>query len=862
MAAARRSPPSGEAGLTLIELVVTAAILSIGVMAFILAFGSMGKAIQKAKTQTLSATPLTMEKLEVLKEKSYHRLLVSTVTATATEPGMGAFTYDTGSYPSHTVRIGDCDFIQRVLIEKMASAGNNFQAIAHDATDTGIKRITVYTIWQEDGEWKKYQASSLHSNPNLTILNSVIRGTVQDGVGTALADVDVVLLQNAAFSGLTSSDGTYSYTVPEGTYTLRVNKRGYYTTYSDSFNINSGAVATNDFTLTAIGTGTVRGTAWLNDHLVISQVVGSTVTGGFPEEYVEIFNPTTFTWLVNGEIGLKFQRHTSADPAKRTIDIDYRMNEIKPAGYYVFANTGTLHVLGTTLAADAVWDTTPFGDNDTDFQYFNAMGGNYNIIPVDSDGLEGEGAVELYRVSDGTILDQFGWNGGGCGHSPGFYEGSPLPECVGLQNGEQYYRFSSILGYSSTYGPAYDSGNNLQNWAAQNPIIYPPSNSSSTVVPIIGGTPAEGVVVSANDGLSSSTATFLSYWASRPYVQFELSSIATGTWQVTLTSGSLHSAIGSVVVTLGGTTSIPNATTTPAWPAAGYYVAVLSSTIDAGFISGTVQDGNLSPVSGITIEAYDDSAVTDADGKYVLSLTPGTDYTVEANPSDNPGYDTSYVSVSSGGWPVFAGRFTAGVDFSLPKGGSISGWITMNGADPLPNVPVNATRSGSAMGSAISDGDGYFTIIGVSTGSYYVEPQTDTGESVSPSSKSVTLSGAGLTVWSDTFTLSGAMGTIAGTVELGGVPIDTGVLIVATTGTISGSEPPANHSALRSGGVLYYATSSQSGGTYSVEVRGGAGTYNVYGWYSTRDDAAPTTTKQSGSGTVDAGGSLTVDLDW
>ena len=64
---------------------IATAIMATGLLAFMGAFSGMSKSIQKSKTRTLSSTPLTMEKLEVLKEKPYHRLMVSTLTTTAAE---------------------------------------------------------------------------------------------------------------------------------------------------------------------------------------------------------------------------------------------------------------------------------------------------------------------------------------------------------------------------------------------------------------------------------------------------------------------------------------------------------------------------------------------------------------------------------------------------------------------------------------------------------------------------------------------------------------------------------------------------------------------------------------------------------
>src|SRR5262249_22770123 len=121
---------------------------------------------------------------------------------------------------------------------------------------------------------------------------------------------------------------------------------------------------------------------------------------------------------------------------------------------------------------------------------------------------------------------------------------------------------------------------------------------------------------------------------------------------------------------------------------------------------------------------------------------------------------------------------------------------------------------------------------------YTVEPALDSAESSSPSSVDIVLSSTGSTTYVSTFTVSSALAEITGQVTLSGSAINTGVLVLASTTTLTGgatSPPPslsgANGLACR---PCYYTVSSDASGTYSLDVRSSPSTaYQVYGWYST-----------------------------
>jgi hypothetical protein len=152
---------------------------------------------------------------------------------------------------------------------------------------------------------------------------------------------------------------------------------------------------------------------------------------------------------------------------------------------------------------------------------------------------------------------------------------------------------------------------------------------------------------------------------------------------------------------------------------------------------------------------------------------------------------------------------------------------------------------------AVTDSGGNFIIQNLSTGTYSVALQLESGESYSPSGTVVTLNTPGVDVFSSSYSITSAFGTITGSLTAGGSAITTGVLIVATTATIAGS-PPDVTAAVRIGLPKYYAGSSLADGTYSVSVPGGttATNYNVYGWYTTFSGTTPTTVRRNTTAAV------------
>lgn len=805
---------------------VASAIFSIAVLGFISVYSYINKSIQSSKSKSLAAN-LAQEKIESLKNITYPRLIATTSTVDSS-CGSTTLTYDTGYFPQETLTVGDVRFSRAVYIRKMGEdASKNLQYRNWDETDTGIKEVLVHVSWQEGGSCKYLSVRNLRDDPDRLPLDATFSGTITSGTlaGPAISGARVEVLDNPSWAANTAASGNYSFNVSAGTYTLKISSDGFFSSTRQNLYVESGGVNIQNVPLIKMASGTVSGYAWLRDHLVISQVVGSTENpSGVYQEYVELFNPTTYTWTIAADattpvINLKYQRFGESEV---TIALDYSTLTIPPNKYYLVANTGTIRAVGVVRPADAVYKTT-----NAEFP---------NIIKIDADvGANNSAGLGLSWVSDGTWIDRVGWST--TGHTPPIFEGSPIPQNAGLEINEQYVRLSVSTGVVSGLGKAYDSNNNSNDFATdgRQPMIYPPKNTSDSETTIT-GTPALKAMVSASDGLSSPV------YASASNASFALLSVATGTWTVEISSGLYYTENSSVTVAANSTTNLA-------------YVYLTTSTTK-GYVSGTVKNSSNSPLPGIKVSAPGITPVTtDSQGNYKFSITSGT-YEVTANPGN---YDTAYTLDVQSGVNVNAGQWTSGINFTLSNGGALTGFATTNGVDPFPGMAVEATLGGLSKGTGISSSQGRFTVSNLPVGVYEVAGYAPSGETVTPSTFSATVS-AGSTVFVGTYTVSGAFGKISGALKQGTSPIKTGVLIVATTSTIAGANPPDVTPAVRSGGIVYYAGSSMADGTYSVLLPGA--TYNVYAWYTTFAVDVPSSTKKSGSKYVTPGGSATLDFTW
>lgn len=834
--------------MTLVELVIAMAILSISVVAFVSAFRFISRSIHISRSRTL-ASNLVQEKIENMKDVSYHKLLLSTVTFTDNnfDPPIE---YDQNNYAPETIVIGGLTFKRTTFVSFAEVTDNVISTITFNYPDPGMKMLRVYTLWEEKGRWKKLLLENIYENPDIDPLNTLIKGAVamQGGGDLASAIIEVI---GTSWKDTADEFGDFAISVHAGTYTVRATSTSFIAESKFLVGASTGTTTVLDFELTRIATGTVTGNVWKSTGLVISQIVASTVTrvGGagtpvWDVEYVELFNPTTFPidvsvggWhnMEDKNINLYWYDEDIGvgqdwpDDRFQWIHIG---THVPPGGYYLYANASFFHILGEWIHADA----------------YNPNGND--VFPNNE-----AGSINLVYVPNGHSLDSVGWRDNDS--NPPRYEGTSIPDSTcadGPGVGTQMVRISSPPHASNTYGRAYDSNNNINDFfyfddalhcagcACSNYFLYAPHNSSSTLQPIISGKPMFSALVTADDSIGPTTTaeqlTVSSGGKNIPYAHFELTGVATGTWNVLVSTGTEYVIFQDVnVASLDYSTGVPNGSTSPPWDAAGVISARLSSSSVEGYISGIVQDIHNTPLGGVLLSVAGQPKTTGTNGRYFAQVSSGL-ITIAANEgNDNYQYveDIKQVTINSGRISV--------QDFSLSEGGVIKGFITTDGSSILPGVEVTATREGAQYGSGTSDASGYFYIKNLGTATYTVQPGLDTSEVSTPNTSTVTVV-VNDTVFVGTFMIVGSLGEIAGTVKYNDELVTSGALILASTDPIS-NIPPLIVGSSAPAQTFIYAASSKADGTYSMEVRGSADPYylSAYIPFITTTGSVATTTK-------------------
>lgn len=828
-----------SSGISMLEVLIAMFILTVGVLSFIGVMGSISKSIRVSKAGSL-ASNLAQEKIESLKNLSYYRLLVTTNPQTATG-AFGSFQYDEGYYPPEELVVGQIQYTRGVLVQKVTDSTGTLTVNNWYDADTGIKLITVYVVWEADGVEKKVSMTNLRDNPNRKKIDASFTGTVTSG--SALQDVTVVTLQDPLLKGVTNASGVYSISVAAGGYELKASKRGYFP-LTKSSTATAGASTTVDFALTQMGYGTVRGIAYLNNHLVISAICAA-VDGDDNLEYVELYNPTesTFTYTTYTADSYRIQYVRTSDSSVTTINpqgtMHYNSATIYPHRFFLIASSNIVN--GVTAST-----------------YYSDVG-QVNIVPANRIPLAESGGIRLvsqgvYETS-GINVDAVGWgSASGPPYGPaGAREGTGFQMVGAGGNGFASDETLQRMAYSTStaasmsllpvgahvsLGNAYDSNANSTDWVHHIDAVNDTPNNHSISENPQTGTPATNALVFIDDGLSASSVASSTG-------AFAVTLVATGTWSVLISSsGWVYSRESSVVSTNGVTTDIGT--------------VLLNSSSTLGYASGRVVTSVGVAIPSIAISASGGSDTTDANGYYRMRLAVGT-FTIVAN-SNNA--NSSY-TVGQATWVVVnSGQATDVEDIILYSGGKLRGFVTVNGTDALPGIPIVATETttGAEMGTAISDSQGYFTFPDMPVDSYTLFPQLETGETAVPATKTYTVV-SGSTVDVGTFTVSNAFGTLQGMATKNGSPITTGVLVMAVVSPNTiGTNPPVNNSTLRNGSVYYYSATADSEGNYSISLR--AGSYNVYGWYTTFSVNTSSTTKITTTATVTATTPATVNFGW
>ncbi|MDD5656930.1 MAG: carboxypeptidase regulatory-like domain-containing protein [Elusimicrobia bacterium] len=864
-------------GVTLVELLVAVSLLSVGILSFFGAFQFITKSISVSRSRTLAAN-LAQEKVESLKNYSYYSLLITT-SATVDNSFSPPLIYDRIHYPPETIDIGGTNFSRYTFVALAQVDNNVISTISYTYPDTGLKQITVAIAWRQGAETKTWRLNNLLENPNINPLDATISGTVSSAVThVPIAGALVRTQENPDWNATTDADGHYSFSVYHGSYTIRASSAGWFPQTTPIQNACAGCSLDGvDLELSRISSGSFTGSVWLNPGLVISQVVISTKQSDwndFQAQYIELFNPTTYTITIGGSpppIKLyaesNCQNQISCSVPAWGVALVYVNNDVGPGQYYVIANTTSFTAGGSRVTADAYYAD----DANTHCGNFTSQATRWDLLSTPPKKLLREDTHNIsFRLVDSNerIIDQVGYSHNGI--NPIYCEGACVNlGAVGLADDKQIVRVSSpaagntaILGY----GRAYDSDDNARDFvhpaiAGYDTILFPPHAAADGAWPVIAGKPGVGAYVAANDTLSGSTRAYAAYVSSGalalPYATYRLDGVSTGTWTVEISSADLFKEISGATSTGGRITGIPYDTTQPPWTLAGNFGARLDSSTLNGFVAGAVAGVSGRPIPGLIVLVGGATAKTTGENGAYFTSTSSGEVAIIVNPNNaDPAY-VQEIAVPT----VYTGIISK-QDFTVSQGGVLRGFVT-TGTTPLPNVVVTANFEGNQQGAGTSDGTGMFTIRNLSTGTYTIQPSLETGQDASPNSISATLDAAE-TVEVGTFTIAGAFGSISGRIrDASGASITSGALIVV--GASDPPNPPWSVCGSSSPALTpFYTASSKADGTYAMEVRGSTTTtyfLRVY-WPSVDLNTGALTLKHNGySGiTVHASAATALDL--
>ena len=230
-------------GFSQVEIVITILVISIVILGIITTFSTIGKGLITGKTRTI-ANNLAQEKIEILKNVSYSRLLITS------QNDLTAYGYDNTNtdYTPETLNVGDANYIRYTTVWKAEESGAEISTMSPTAADQGMKKIKIEIKWTENNEQKSLVLYNLRDDPNRTTMSGKIYGiiTTTNSVGISAARVEIV--QDINRNATTSTTGYYLIkTTSPATVQINVSKDGYWSKKS----VNTAVSAAVNLSLTA-----------------------------------------------------------------------------------------------------------------------------------------------------------------------------------------------------------------------------------------------------------------------------------------------------------------------------------------------------------------------------------------------------------------------------------------------------------------------------------------------------------------------------------------------------------------------------------------------------------------------------------
>lgn len=303
---------------------------------------------------------------------------------------------------------------------------------------------------------------------------------------------------------------------------------------------------------------------------------------------------------------------------------------------------------------------------------------------------------------------------------------------------------------------------------------------------------------------------------------YSLPGLESGSYQLEFTDSGYEDTYYAGRTTLAGAESVSVTTGAVSGPIdvrmpPAAHVSGAGAETASGEIAGVVSAPGGGGVEGVVVTVSDQHghqlgrASTLANGTYSFNALPSGEYGVRFDPG--PGEDLA-PQVHSGPVSVTEGAITFDVDAQMRSGGTIAGVVQSSSGTALADIEVDVYRDGELtpeeVASTVSAGDGSYSIGGLAAGSYLVRfanafqpaaswvAQYYADQPTAATAKPVTVSEGATTAGVDASLVAG--GTLSGTVRDSAQSPVAGVRVEV----------------LQSDGAYVSGTDSEAGGSWSV----------------------------------------------
>lgn len=642
---------------------------------------------------------------------------------------------------------------------------------------------------------------------------SIVSGTVRDQSGATVSSASVKFTNNlngSVSTGATSSSGTFSFTLPKGSYSVVAGKAGYLSNTAVQVNVDTGQILISSPIVLTVDAATISGKV-VNDENAPVQLAIVKATKGSETQEVSTNSTGNYTFNISsGSWTIEVSKTGFVSPAPRTLTLNTgdnlqnqnftlipRANQVTGFVYQVSSSgTGQVPVGGVTVSATPVSGQTVTTVTGSNGQYTLSLKNGSYTISVAQTGYTPSSSTQLTLTVAQTVS---GVN----------FTLTPNPSTVNglvtdLAGAPLSGATVSVQGVATTtslstgnYSLSLPSGTHTLTVTRSGYVT--PASATVTVNPgqnlaginfqmsanaaVISGRVSSlgqalpGATVTATNGVN----TFTVVTNNNGDYSF---SLTPGTWRKSASkSGFLTSAVDTSIVGPGQTSSNNN------------YNLVQNTAV----VNGSIRSNSL-PVAGVTVLMTDNtnssntfSTVSSISGDYALTVEAGRSYTQTLS-------KTGYATVTQTTASLAAGSTTSlnGTINAVPS--SVAGRVLVGGL-PLSGVAVSLVNTGTGvvLENVTTNLNGEYSI-GAAAGSYRLRAFR---AGYTRDSLAITLA-LGQALTNITFNLNENFALVTGTVKDG-----TGGNLGGVVVNLSGS----------SGGAT--ATTSDNG-TYSLQrVTGG-----------------------------------------